>query len=95
MTGTDLCVNKPRQSRSYLNHLASLPSSWATSIVSYPEIGPGNLSQYSDLATGCTTDGSSFDFRQEIFHLSKAWRSDMGPPRPPVKWVPGVEMAWA
>jgi len=24
MTGTDLCVNKPHKSRSYLNHLVSL-----------------------------------------------------------------------
>jgi len=25
MTGTDFCVNKPRMSRSYLNHLVQMP----------------------------------------------------------------------
>jgi len=47
----------------------------------------GQLSQYSDLATGWTVRGSNPGGGEIFPHLS---RPALGPTQHPVKWVPGL-----
>jgi hypothetical protein len=44
MTGTDLCVNKPHKSRSYLNHLVLQPGD------------ESEFGRYNRQMTGCIVD---------------------------------------
>ena len=73
MTGTDLCVNKCKQSRSYLNHLV---------LLDYIRLcGPGNS---VGIATGYGLDSPGIESRwgREFPNLSR-----LGPTQPPIQWV--------
>jgi hypothetical protein len=50
---------------------------------------PGLRSRYSNIATGCTIQGSS-PGRDKTFFLSKTFRPVLGPIQPPIQWVQGL-----